>query len=132
MDTDNKINFQPKGLISSGVWNVSSLIVFAVVGFVTLPIVVGEIGAQDYGIYVLLLMIGGFVGLLDLGLGEATLKYLSQYYACNDIKGVNRVIGSTLTINAIAGILGCSVIIFCSSWIISIFKIDPEKTELIA
>lgn len=127
---EGKINFKPKGLISNGAWNVFSIIVAGVIGFVTVPIVITEVGVQDYGIYVLLLMIGGFVGLFDFGLGEATLKFVSQYCASNDLKSINRVLGATITVNLIAGLFGLILIIFFSSWLVNIFKIDPAKIEL--
>ena len=116
-----------QGLLSNAAWNMMAYIVMGIVGFVTVGIVVRQIGAESYGLYLTLAMIGGFVVLLDLGLGEATLKYVAQYHARDDIEGVNRVVGATLAVYLLVGLVGGGVIIGCASWIVQIFKMDPGE-----
>ncbi len=118
-----------RSLLSSAAWNILALLTLGVVGFVTVPIVVREIGESDYGLFLLVGMIGGFAALLDLGLGEATLKFVAQYHARRDLVGVNRVLGATLTIYLIAGVAGGAVIVACASWIARLFKLEPQQLE---
>ncbi|MFH0756018.1 MAG: flippase, partial [Bacteroidota bacterium] len=66
-----------KGLFSNALWNILSVSFTAVAGFLVVPIVLKSLGTDNYGIYAIILMIGGFAVLQNLGLGEATLKYVA-------------------------------------------------------
>lgn len=114
-----------KGLFSNALWSVLSVLFTAVAGFLVVPVLLESLGADNYGIYVIILMIGGFAVLQNLGLGEATLKYVAEYYSKKDLKGVNRVLGATLTVYIFSGIIVSGVIITFASTIIGWFKIDP-------
>ncbi|MDO8965708.1 oligosaccharide flippase family protein [Algoriphagus sp.] len=118
---------KPKSLFSNALWNISATILMALAGFLIVPVLIKEIGIENFGIYAIILMVGGFAQLQSLGLGEATLKYVSQYYAKNDIKGVNRVLGSTLTVYIFSGTIISGLIILFSTYIIGLFKLSPEN-----
>lgn len=115
------------GLFGSGIWSMISLLAVALVGFITMPIIIREIGAASFGLYSIILMVGGFVALQDLGLGEATLKFVSKYYANDDIVGVNRVLGATLSVYLVTGTVFCISIITFAPQIVSLFKIAPDR-----
>jgi O-antigen/teichoic acid export membrane protein len=120
-------NKNQTGLFGSGIWSMISLSSVALVGFVTMPIIINGIGTDHFGLYSIILMVGGFVALQDLGLGEATLKFVSNYYSKNDIKGINRVLGATLSIYLISGTVFCVSIIVFAPQITGIFKISNEN-----
>ncbi len=123
---------RPKSLLSSAAWNIVAMVIIGLVGFVTVPIVVRAIGESDYGLYLLVGSIGGFATLLDLGMGEATLKFTAQYYARGDIRGVNRVVGATLSIYAVTGIVGGAIIIGGAPWIVRLLRLEPRQLALAA
>ncbi len=117
------------GLLSSAFWNILSLVVVAVAGFITVPIIIREIGADNFGLYSIILMVGGFVALQDLGLGEATLRFVAKYYAKGDLDGINRVLGATLFIYCVVGLVVFGVIELVSPHIVSVFKIAPNRVD---
>ena len=84
------------GLLNSGLWNIISIIITAFGAFVSMPIIINGIGTDNYGLFSVILMIGGFAALQDFGLGEATLRFVSFYSAKNDLSGIKRVMQSTL------------------------------------
>nr|WP_315161292.1 oligosaccharide flippase family protein [uncultured Flavobacterium sp.] len=114
-----------KSLLSNAAWNIVSVAVSAIAGFILVPIILREIGTENFGVYAIILMIGGFAQAQSLGLGEATLKYVSQYYARKDIEGVNRVLGATLSVYVFSGVLITGIIVGFASIIISWFNINP-------
>jgi O-antigen/teichoic acid export membrane protein len=116
-----------KGLFSNAIWNILTVSFTAIAGFIIVPIIIKGIGSENFGIYTIILMIGGFAQLQSMGLGEATLKYVAQYYSRNDIIGVNRVLGATLTVYIFSGIIISGIIITFSSYIVSLFKISTEN-----
>jgi O-antigen/teichoic acid export membrane protein len=84
--------------MSSAAWNVAALVVLGITAFVTAPVLVGKLGAEGYGLYMLILSISGFAGMVDMGLGEATLRFVARYHARGDTEGINRVFGATMVV----------------------------------
>jgi len=62
-----------------------------------------------------------------MGLGEATLRFVSQYHSRNDLDGVNRVLGATLFVYFITGVVGCGVIEVFAPQIVGVFKVLPDR-----
>jgi O-antigen/teichoic acid export membrane protein len=120
---------KPKSLFTNAIWNIITVVITAIAGFILVPIIIKGIGIENFGIYTIILMIGGFAALQSLGLGEATLKFVSQYYAKKDLEGVNRVFGATLSVYIFSGFIISGLIIVFSSFIISWFKLSPENVE---
>lgn len=118
---------KPKGLFSNAIWNILTVIITAIAGFIIVPIIIKSIGSENFGIYAIILMVGGFAQLQSMGLGEATLKYVAQYYSKKDIVGVNRVLGATLSVYIFSGIIISGLIVIFSPFIVSLFKISPEN-----
>ena len=114
------------GLLGGAVWNMLSLGVAAVAGFITMPVVVRGIGTDNYGAYSIVGMIGGLAALQDLGLGEATLRFVARYHSRNDLAGINRVLGATLSVYVASGTVCSGLLLFMAPWIISLFKMPPE------
>jgi O-antigen/teichoic acid export membrane protein len=121
---------KPKSLFSSAAWNITGLLTLGLISFITVPIVIGVIGTSDYGVYLLVATIGGFAGLLDLGLGEATSRYVAQYYARGDIAGINRVVGATFAVYLFTGVIGGSIILACAPGIVGLLRLDPQQLGL--
>lgn len=118
-----------KSLFTNAFWNILSVAITAIAGFILVPVIINAIGEENFGIYAIILMIGGFAQLQSLGLGEATLKYVAQYYAKNDIDGVNRVLGATLSVYIFSGLLVSGIIVTCAEHIIGWFNLGQENVS---
>lgn len=78
----------------------------------------------------LIMSVSGLMGLMSLGLGDATIRYVSYYLKSNDISGVNRVFRATLSVYLVTGIFTL-LMVFCSaSQVISMFAILPTEQDL--
>jgi O-antigen/teichoic acid export membrane protein len=122
----NNLKQKDNGLLSNAVWNIISLVIAAAAGFITMPIIINGIGISNFGLYGIIMMIGGFVALQDMGLGEATLRFVSKYYGRNDLEGVNRVLGATLSVYLVSGTLVCILAIIFAPNIISLFEMEAD------
>jgi O-antigen/teichoic acid export membrane protein len=127
---NNDLKSKPKSFISNSIWSVSSTVWSTIVTFFLTPFLILKIGQEHYGLYMLLMSIAGMMGIVNLGLGEATLRYVSFYYAKNDIKGINRVVGSTLLVYMIMGLLSGVFLFFFSGYITDWLSISYEDREL--
>ena len=96
------------------------------------PYLIHRIGERYYGVYLFLASISGVLGVLNLGLGEATLRYVAYYHARDDSEGVNRVIGATLFVYGIMGVVAATVLFVFASLIGGLLGESSVDNDLIA
>ena len=62
-----------------------------VLTFVTAPYTVHHLGPELFGILALVQLTAGFAGLLNLGIGRALTKYVSELYWKSDFHAINEL-----------------------------------------
>lgn len=122
---------KPKSTISNAVWNIGWTVWSTVVTFILTPLLISHIGDSNYGIYILLTSISGILGILNLGLGEATLRYVAFYYGKNDLQGINRVIGSTYLVYCISGLIGFIALFLGASQLVKLIALNSNDFHLV-
>lgn len=80
------------------------------VAFVMSPVMVHGLGNRDYGIWELLVGLVGYMGVLDLGLGPALVRYVARAEGKGDVPELNRVFNTGLFALTGAGFLGLLVL----------------------
>ncbi len=106
--------------------NWTGYVVYVVVSFFLSPFMVHHLGNTGYGIWVLVGSLTGYLGILDLGLRPAIVKYVSRYKALGDDAMVSRVVNTVLVIfTSIAGlvIIGSLILSYFST---AAFKVPSE------
>ncbi len=97
------------------------------------PFLVSRLGLDRYGIWVLANALVGTAAVVPVGLGDATVKFVSSYRGRGGTDGVIRVIRSTLTVSLILGALVAIVVIVSAPWLTeAVFKISSQDQELAA
>lgn len=94
----------------NSLFNVLGWIVPILVNFVSIPIIVGKLGYDQYGVWVLVMAIMGYFALLDLGVVKGGIRFLAEYNANNDTKRANEVISLGLYTYALIGLIGGGLI----------------------
>jgi O-antigen/teichoic acid export membrane protein len=87
-------------IVSSVLSNWAYLIVNAVVAFFLTPFVVRHLGDSNYGIWALVLQLTGYMGIVDVGLRSALVRFVSSAHAKKDLDGLNRLLSSTISLYA--------------------------------
>ncbi len=72
------------------------MVVEIVSGLLFTPFLIRSLGQAEYGVYSLTLTITAYFTLLDFGVGNALIRYLSQYRAEGDVLSQRRFIGLSL------------------------------------
>lgn len=94
------------------------------------PYVVHRLGTEAYGVIALAIVLVGLLGVLDLGMGSAVLKYVSEHVAREEYDAVNRVIGAGLLFYAFVGTVGAlaaaAVGLF---WVDDLFDVPPHLVD---
>lgn len=86
--------------------NLVTLLVTMLVTFFLAPFLVHSLGDDVYGLWVLIISVTGYMGLLDAGLKVSIVKYVSKIHAESDVLALNKTVCTSLAIfTFIAGII---------------------------
>ncbi len=64
--------------------------------FVMSPLIVKALGNYDYGIWEMVFAVVGYMGILDLGLTPAIIRYVARHQALEDRTELNRIYSSAM------------------------------------
>ena len=116
--------------IMNALFNTMSWALPVLLSFFVLPYIVSTLGTDAYGILTLVLTVIGYFAFLDLGLGNAVVKYVAEFSAAGDLDRMNRVIGTIFVLLLILGAVGCIAILVLARPLASNFlKIPPALVE---
>jgi O-antigen/teichoic acid export membrane protein len=121
---------KPRSLFGNASWSAMATVWSTLISFFFTPFLISQLGIDHYGLYALVLSISGMLGIMDLGLGEATLRYVSYYYGHGDIEGINRSVGATLSVYVVMGVLGWAVLFFCAPLVASLLALPASDFGL--
>ncbi|HEX8220662.1 MAG TPA: oligosaccharide flippase family protein [Chloroflexia bacterium] len=76
-----------------------------VIGLLLTPLLVRELGHQVYGVWVLVTSLGIYLTLLDLGIADATTRYVATARAVQDSRQVTAVVSTAFAICLAGGLL---------------------------
>jgi O-antigen/teichoic acid export membrane protein len=82
-----------------------------VLTFATAPYIVHRLGAELFGIVALVQTVAGFAGVVNLGIGRALTKYVSELYWRGDVQAINRLFQTAWTTCMVAGCVGLAVLV---------------------
>lgn len=91
--------------------------------FIATRLIVKALGAQEYGVYQLIL---GFVGYsFNFNFGRAITKYIAEFRANDENEKIPDLISSAFLINLAVGLFSVAVICFFADWfVLFVLKID--------
>lgn len=98
---------------------------------ISTPLFVSHLGADRFGIWMLVNSIMGVSGIMDFGLTDATIKYVSKYRAQKDETGVIRVIRTTLALYCLSGFAATLILFFVAPILVNhVFKVETGNIAL--
>ena len=123
MSTYNKVM---RNIFSS--W--AGLLVNIVISFFLAPFVVSSLGNVYYGIWVIMMQFTGYLYLMDFGVRESVVRFVSKYHAKKHSRKSIDVINAAIMMYSILGII--TIIIVCCLAIAFpyIFDISEENITL--
>jgi O-antigen/teichoic acid export membrane protein len=114
------------GVVRNVLANWSGLAVNMAVAFFMSPFLVHSLGDTMYGIWVLLLSVTGYMGLLDAGLRVSVVKYVARYSAMSDVLNLSRVVSTVLLIYTGLGVLVVGLASAGMPLLPRLFSIPPD------
>ena len=112
--------------MSNAAWNASATLCNIVISFLVAPLTIRYLGVEQYGLLLLVWSVTGVLSITNLGLGEATLRYVAHYHADGDMEGVNRVFGSTLSFYLFVCVVVSAVLFPATPLVVGLINIPAE------
>lgn len=116
---------------SSFFWSTLSKVLTAIVGFVSIPLLLGFYGKAEYGILAIATACNGYMSLLDLGMNIGTVKFFSQWKAEGKQELVNRVARTNLTFYGGIAVINIFGLMGLALWGEGLFSVTHEQFFLL-
>lgn len=97
--------------------NLAGTVAPFLVALVALPIIIRAIGVDRYGVFTLSMMAVGYLGLFDLGLGQALIKFISETAATNEQERIPGLFWSSLCLSLAFGAAAGAVVAVVAPWL---------------
>ena len=105
--------------------NWTGYIVSVGITFFLSPFIVHHLGDSAYGVWVLLVSLTGYLGLLDLGVRGAVTRYVARFHTQTRHEDSSRIVSSALGIFVIAGMIAIFFSVVLAAFALRIFHIPP-------
>jgi len=93
-------------LVGNTLLNLIGFILPLFVGIVTIPFIIRGLGTHRFGILSLAWAVLIYLSLFDLGLGRATIKFISESLGNKEYKKIPSIFWTSLLFNSLLGIVG--------------------------
>lgn len=111
--------------------NLVRYVVYVVVTFVMTPYTIRKLGLDDYGLWVLVLAIVGYGGVLELGVQTSVIKLVAQKNAANDHDGLQRVVSTAYAFFQGVGVLIACALVLVAPFFVSRLVSSPAEQETV-
>lgn len=120
-----------KKLLLNSVSGTALYAVTLVVTFVISPFLVKTLGNSNYGIWEVILSIVGYMGVMDLGVGPALVRFVSTSHSSGDRGELARIVSSATIFFLVIGTLAASALAALSAFPDLITKTGSESSVYI-
>src|ERR1700757_4146976 len=120
-----------RGGATNATYSVAEYVTQPLLMLAAAPFLVHRLGLDLYGIWMLVSAIAGTFGIFNLGLGDATIKYVSAYRGRSDLSGAIRILRTTLTITTVVGVAAAALIFLAAPLLAErVFKVEPQFQQV--
>jgi O-antigen/teichoic acid export membrane protein len=105
----------------NSLWNLSGSALPSIAALVTIPLLIGALGVEGFGIVTLVGSVIGYFGVLDVNLSAGAIKYLAEHHAANDRKRFAETFWFGILFYGGLGLLGALAIYFSAGFLVERF-----------
>lgn len=114
----------------NSVWALAAYLLPIGVSLLSVPLFTHYLGVELFGLWMVVISIFSLTTVFNLGLGDATIKYVAEYYGRGEREDASRVVYSTLAFYSLVGIAVALLLWFLrphiSSFLASKAACDPQ------
>lgn len=94
------------------------------------PYIVHQLGTDSYGLLMTVGVVTSYFWFSDLGLGQATIKYIAEHAARREWKDVTKIFWTSVTCYVIFGVIAAIILVIITPLLVHrLFRIPPELQE---
>lgn len=112
------------------VWSYIFMVLEMLSSILFTPFLIRSFGQAEYGIYSLVLSITAYLALLDMGVGNAIVRYMAKFRALNDNNKQRNLLAVTVTFYTAVGILAIIVGVVLNSNMDLIFGKGLDTSQI--
>jgi len=116
-----------KKIVMNSMSSVIVPLVKTAITFVMAPLIVHALGNYDYGVWEIVFSVVGYMGVLDLGLMPAIVRFVARYHALGDKEELNRIYSSAMAFLFPVGLLSSMGPLVFSYWAPHFFVNAPTS-----
>lgn len=113
--------------INAFVWSTIQKVLNAILGFISVPLLLGYYGKADYGILAIATACNGYMHLLDLGINTGAIKFFSQWKAEGKQNLIFKVARTNISFYIIISIINSICLILIALFGKSLFSITEDQ-----
>lgn len=102
-----------------------------IIGLILTPFIIRSLGDSEYGLYILIGSIIGYISILDLGLNNTIIRYVSKYRAENDKIEEESFLATTMLIYGVISLVTVAIGFVLYFNLDSIFKESLTADEML-
>lgn len=99
----------------------------ALLGLITAPYLIRNLGASEYGVFALVALISSYLNNLEFGFGHATLRFLARARAGSDEEDESAVLGNSMLIYFPGALIALGLAFGGASFIVHHFAHGPRS-----
>lgn len=112
-------------VVKGSLWTLAGQVAPLAVSLVATPFTIRLLGAEGYGVLILVGLIPTYLGFADLGMGIASTKFGSEAYAAGDAEKEARTVRTAAVLSLALSIPFGVLIFVLSGWLATLFNV-PE------
>lgn len=114
-------------LLSNTAWNVLGQLLPLVVGVLTMPLLIQQVGLERFGFITLVWVLVGYASIFDFGIGRALIRTVAAHLAAGNRAHAAASAQAGLFFLTLFGILLAALMAPASVWLVSsMLKLPPE------
>lgn len=113
----------------NSLYQLCTQVLLLAVGLFTSPYIVHTLGLNLYGILVLVGITTNYFAVVELGLGQATIKFLADSSSRKDWLEFTRIFWTSSLSYLVLGLVGATAMVVCTPALIFLLKIPTETRE---
>lgn len=113
-------------VVKGSVWTLGGQIAPLLLSFITAPFVIDMLGADGYGVLILIGVLPSYFLFADFGMGMASTKFGSQAYSAGDPEQEGRVVRTAALIAFLASLPVAALLFVFSSWLARLFNVPED------
>lgn len=98
-------------LARNSLYNIITQVLVSVAAVVSIPTVVHGIGEEQFGLLTMIWLVVGYFSVLDFGVGQASIKFLSEQFARGDRAQAASTVWVAAGASALFGVVGSLVLL---------------------